>query len=101
MTIVPTELLHGAETSARPVENRREVERFTARLSVLSFDAEGAAHAEEIRAALDRRGLAIGGNDVLIAGQARSCGLVLVTANLREFRRVEGLRCEDRLDDAA
>lgn len=95
--IVLAELLHGAEKSARPAENRREVERFAARLSVLSFDAEAAAHAGDIRAALERRGLSIGGYDVLIAGHARSRGLVVVTANLREFQRVEGLRCEDWL----
>lgn len=100
-TIVLAELLHGAEKSARPVENRHEVERFAARLSVLPFDAEAAAHAGEIRAALERRGLAIGGYDVLIAGHARSRGLVVVTGNLREFERVEGLRCEDWLAGGA
>jgi tRNA(fMet)-specific endonuclease VapC len=96
-TIVLAELLHGAARSARPAENRREVERFAARLSVLPFDMEAAAHAGDIRAELDRRGLGIGGYDVLIAGHARSRGLVVVTGNLREFRRVEGLRCEDWL----
>lgn len=96
-TIVLAELLHGAEKSADPARNRQEVERFAARLSVLPFDEDAAAHAGEIRAALDRRGQAIGGYDVLIAGHARSRGLVVVTGNLREFGRVEGLRCEDWL----
>jgi len=94
-TIVLTELLHGAEKSARPEENRRKVERFAARLEVLEFDAEAAAHAGNIRAVLEREGRAIGGYDVLIAGHARSRGLVVVTGNLREFARVEGLRVED------
>ena len=75
----------------------QEVERFAARLDVLPFDAEAAAHAADIRADLERRGCPIGGYDVLIAGQARSRGLIVVTGNLREFRRVEGLRCEDWL----
>jgi tRNA(fMet)-specific endonuclease VapC len=99
--IVLAELLFGAEKSARPADNRREVERFAARLSVLPFDAEAAAHAGEIRASLERRGLAIGGYDVLIAGHARSRGLVVVTGNLREFQRVDGLRCEDWLAGGA
>jgi len=94
-TIVLTELLHGAEKSARPEHNRREVENFAARLAVLPFDADAAAHAAEIRANLERRGQPIGGYDVLIAGHARSRGLVVVTANLNEFQRVEGLRAED------
>lgn len=94
-TIVLTELLHGAAKSTRPDHNRREVERFAGRLEVLSFDADAAAHAADIRAVLERRGLRIGGNDLLIAGHARSRGVVIVTGNLGEFNRVEGLRCED------
>ncbi|MEW6019064.1 MAG: VapC toxin family PIN domain ribonuclease, partial [Pseudomonadota bacterium] len=39
----------------------------------------------------------IGGYDILIAGHARSRGLTVVTANLSEFDRVDGLRCEDWL----
>ena len=96
-TIVMTELLHGAAKSARPVENRIEVERFASRLDVLPFEAEAAAHAGDIRAMLERRGQMIGGYDVLIAGHARSRGLIVVTGNLGEFSRVEGLRCEDWL----
>ncbi len=94
-TIILTELLHGAEKSARPVENRRAVERFAARLEVLAFDAGAAAHAANIRAVLECEGRPIGGYDVLIAGHARSRGLVVITGNLREFLRVEGLRAED------
>ena len=96
-TIVLTELLVGAEKSNRPIENRREVDRFTARLGVLPFDDAAAAHSAEIRANLARRGQPIGGYDTLIAGHARSRGLIVVTGNLREFSRVEGLRAEDWL----
>ena len=94
-TIVLTELLHGAAKSARPEQNRLEIERFGARLEVLPFDQEAAGHAGEIRAKLERQGQSIGGYDVLIAGHARSRGLIVVTGNLGEFNRVEGLRCED------
>lgn len=94
-TIVLTELLCGAAKSARSEHNRREVERFSARLDVLPFDAAAADHAADIWAFLERRGQLIGGYDLLIAGHARSRGLILVTGNLGEFNRVEGLRCED------
>ena len=94
-TIVLTELLHGAAKSARPEHNRNEVERFAARLEVLTFDAEAAGHAADIRADLERKGLLIGGYDLLVAGHARSRGLIVVTGNLGEFERVDGLRCED------
>ena len=96
-TVVLTELLYGAEKSGRPVENRQEVLRFAARLEVLPFDDRAAAHAAEIGAALERRGRMIGGYDALIAGHARSLGLIVVTGNPGEFGRVEGLRCEDWL----
>lgn len=94
-TIVLTELLHGVGRSARPDDNRRAVENFAARLDVLPFDVEAAAHAADIRATLERAGQGIGSYDVLIAGHARSRGLIVVTGNLGEFRRVDGLRCED------
>jgi len=96
-TMVLTELLHGAAKSDRPEDNRREVERFAARLDVLPFDAAAADHAADIRATLERGGRVIGGYDLLIAGHARSRGLIVVTGNLREFSRVDGLRCEDWL----
>ena len=94
-TIVLTEPLHGAAKSARPEANRREVENFAARLEVLPYDAAAAHHAADIRATLERKGQVIGGYDVLIAGHARSRGLIVVTGDRGEFDRVEGLRCED------
>ncbi len=96
-SIVLSELLHGAAKSARPDHHRIQVERFAARLDVLAFDEPAAHHAADIRAALERSGRPIGGYDLLIAGHARSRGLIVVTANLGEFMRVEGLRSEDWL----
>lgn len=96
-TVVLTELLHGAAKSARPEHNRHQVERFAAKLEVLPFDAVAADHAADVRAALERKGQPMGGYDVLIAGHARSRGLIVVTGNLSAFQRVEGLRCEDWL----
>ena len=95
--VVFYELLCGAEKSARPAENRDAVERFAARLTVLPFDSAAAAHAANIRATLEQKGATIGAYDLLIAGHARSQGLIVVTGNLREFTRVEGLRTEDCL----
>jgi tRNA(fMet)-specific endonuclease VapC len=93
--VVLYELLYGAERSAEPARVRREVEHFAGRLAVLAFDSEAAAHSAEIRADLERRGGVIGPYDLMIAGHARSRGLVVVTGNLGEFQRVRGLRCED------
>lgn len=96
-TVTLAELLYGAEKSAKPIENRNLVEAFAARLDVLPFDTAAAAHFGDIRADLERKGLVIGPYDLMIAGHARSQGLVVITSNLGEFRRVEGLRSEDWL----
>jgi predicted nucleic acid-binding protein len=87
----------GAAKSDEPAKSRLQVERLTARLEVLTFDQEAAAHYGDIRADLERRGCVIGPYDLMIAGHARSQGLVVVTGNLGEFTRVDGLRCEDWL----
>lgn len=89
------ELIYGAEKSARPQQNLDVVEGFAARLEVLDYDAAAASHTGQLRAELARSGTPIGPYDQLIAGHARSRGLILVTNNLREFERVPGLRTKD------
>lgn len=93
--VVLYELLYGAERASDPARVRREVEHFAGRMAVLPFDSDAAAHTAEIRAELERLGCVIGPYDLMIAGHARSRGLVVVTGNLGEFERVRGLRCED------
>jgi tRNA(fMet)-specific endonuclease VapC len=99
-TVTSGELLFGAEKSQRPAEARRQVEGFSARLEVLPFDNDAAGHFAEIRADLERKGRIIGPYDLMIAGHARSRGLVVVTGNLGEFIRVPGLRAEDWLAES-
>lgn len=85
-------MLHGAEKSAKPEHNLRQVEDFISRLEVLEYGTKAATHYGQIRAELERDGTPIGVNDIHIAGHARSEGLTLVTNNLREFERVAALR---------
>ena len=89
------ELLHGAEKSSQPQRILSVVENFCSRLDVLDYGAKAAQHYGQIRSALDRRGIPIGVNDLHIAAHARSEGLTLVSNNLREFERVEGLLYEN------
>jgi len=89
------ELAYGAEKSVRQLSNLQAIEHFTARLEVLAFSARAAAHYGQLRSELERRGSPIGPHDMLIAAHARSEGLTLVSNNLREFRRVAGLRTEN------
>ena len=96
-TIVLHELYYGAERSDRPQLQRNKVGDFAAHISVLDFDSAAASQAAVIKANLAAIGQLIGPNDLLIAGHACSLGLKLITGNLNEFTRVEGLRCEDWL----
>jgi tRNA(fMet)-specific endonuclease VapC len=89
------ELIYGAEKSANPERNLTVVEGFAARLEVLHYDEIAASHTGQLRAELARDGTPIGPYDQLIAGHARSRGLIVVTNNRREFDRVPGLRIED------
>lgn len=94
-TVTLMELIYGAEKSANPERNLHCIEGFAARLEVLQYDADAAAHTGQLRAELAKVGTPIGPYDQMIAGQARSRGLVVVTNNSREFTRVPGLRIED------
>lgn len=95
-SIVLFELWFGAEKSARREGNARKLAELVASpLDVLNFDEDDAREAGDIRADLRRKGTPIGPYDVLIAAQARRRDALLVTANVREFARVPGLRIED------
>ena len=94
-TVTLMELIYGAEKSSNPSRNLADVEGFAARLEVLKYDQEAAAHTGQLRAELARLGKQIGPYDQMIAGHARSQGLIVVTNNRREFDRVPGLRVED------
>jgi len=96
-SITLAELIHGVEKSSMPDRNRKSVDDFVSHLEVIPYDDAAAAHYGEIRANLERKGMVIGVNDLHIAAHARSRGLIIVTNNMGEFNRVEGLRVEDWL----
>ena len=89
------ELIYGAEKSAQSERNLRDIEGFSARLEVLPYCEAAVLHTGQIRAELATAGTPISPYDQMIAGHARSLGLVLVTNNAREFQRVSGLRLEN------
>ena len=94
-SITMMELAYGAEKSANPERNLNVLEGFAARLEVLPYSAEAALHTGQLRAEQAKAGKPIGPYDQMIAGHARSAGLILVTNNLKEFERVAGLRLEN------
>lgn len=84
------ELIYGAEKSSSPDRNLRDVEGFAARLDVLDYDNGAAAHSGELRAQLAKAGTPIGPYDQIIAGHARSRGLILVSNNEKNLRAFRG-----------
>lgn len=93
-TLVLAELATGAGLGTRKAETLAAVRDLTASMTPIPFTAEDALTYARVRATLEHKGKMIGGMDCLIAAQAVTRGLVLVTDNLREYRRVPGLQCE-------
>jgi len=95
-SVVMFELWYGVDKSSRPQANSERVAIFlSGPVGILPFDDTDARAAGSIRAALETSGRPIGAYDLLIAGQALSRQLTLVTANVKEFSRVKGLNWED------
>ena len=93
--ITVAELEYGVARSQYPDRNRVALMEFLMPFSILDFDQGSAAAYGITRSSLEKAGKPIGPLDMLLAAQARAYNLVLVTNNLREFRRVSGLLLEN------
>jgi tRNA(fMet)-specific endonuclease VapC len=94
-SVTLAELEYGVAKSSTPQQNRTALAGFLAPLVIAPFDDRAAIHYGEIRSFLERKGKPIGAMDLLIASHARSLSTTLVTNNLREFKRIPGLRVEN------
>ena len=98
-SITVAELIYGAKKSAKVEKNIEAVVKILSPFTIMDFSGLDAFEYGEIRAGLELKGTLIGGNDLLIASQARRQNLVVVTANEKEYRRVPGLKVENWADD--
>jgi tRNA(fMet)-specific endonuclease VapC len=89
--VVAAELRYGA---AKKESSRltAQVEAILGAIEVLPLEAPADATYGQLRARLERSGQSIGANDLLIAAHALALGHTLVTANEREFARIDDLR---------
>jgi len=94
-SVVLYELVFGATRSQAPPDLKARLEALLQSLPILPFGEAEARAAARIRADLETVRKPIGPHDVLTAATALAHGATLVTRNLREFRRVKGLRVED------
>ena len=86
------ELVHGVEKSKAVERNRLALTILLSNIEILDFDMKAAEEYGRIRADLEKKGTPIGPLDMMIAGHAKSLGYTVVTNNLGEFKRVEGLQ---------
>lgn len=93
--IAYAELLFGASKSNATAAAGARLAALTLVAGLAPLPLEAARHYAEIRRHLEAEGTPIGANDLWIAAHARAAGLVLVTNNEREFRRVPGLEIEN------
>lgn len=93
-SITLAELRFGAETK-KSQKLRRAIRSFVKDMPVLPFDEAAAERFAKVAADLAGSGTPIGVLDTLVAAQALSLGLTVVTNNTRHFSRVPGLRVEN------
>lgn len=93
--VVHGELAYGIAKSQRREDAEMRLAALESLITVDPLPAEAGDHYGQIRSQLETAGTLIGASDLWIAAHARCEGLVLVTNNAREFRRVKGLKVED------
>ncbi len=94
--ITVAELEFGVCSADEPSAERARMKHILAPFVKFDFGSEGPAHHYgEVRSSLEAKGQGIGPNELLIAAHALALSAVLVTNNIKEFKRVRGLRCEN------
>ena len=98
-SITVAELIYGARKSKNVDKNMIAAINILSPFKILEFSGEDAFEYGDIRVDLERKGKIIGANDLLIAAQARRQNLIVVTANIKEYERVVGLKVENWATD--
>lgn len=93
-SITASELSFGVEKSGSN-KNKLALQKFFAPLEILPFDEHCIWHYATLRHQLQQQGKPIGSLDMLIAAHALSLNATLITNNVAEFERVNGLRIEN------
>jgi len=94
-SVTVAELYFGAYNSAQVEKNLAVVEHFLIPFEIVDFDSEAAIEYAKIKSDLRGRGEIIGELDMQIAAIAMANRMTVVTNNLKEFERVDGLRVEN------
>lgn len=93
-SLTVAELYYGVEKSIKKNENLSSLNYFLLPFDIINFDSSDAMVYGRIRNELRKAGTPIGSNDLLIASQAISRDLILVSNNEKEFQRVPNIKLE-------
>ena len=97
-SIVASELLYGAKKKGSK-KLMKIVDLFLNSFEIYDFNKQAADEYSKIRVDLEKQGLIIGAYDLQIAAHAKSLNAVLVTNNMKEFSRINGLKLENWVDN--
>ena len=96
-SIVACELHYGIEKKGS-LKLTERVELLLTQIDVLPLEHPAVSvHYGRLRAFLEQQGQVIGSNDMLIAAHALALDVVLITDNVREFKRIPHLQVENWL----
>lgn len=94
-SITVAELYFGAYNSKNIAKNLSIIEKFLIPFEIVNFDEKAAIEYAKIKSKLRKTGNIIGELDMQIASVAIAYDLILVTNNVKEFQRIEGLKFEN------
>jgi tRNA(fMet)-specific endonuclease VapC len=92
------ELIYRVSKSDQSAQGMKRLIELTTLVPIMALPEDAAREYGTIRAKLESKGEMIGGNDLWIAAHARAAGLIVVTNNEKEFKRVPGLKVENWVD---
>lgn len=94
-SVVVYELEVGIAKSNDSKKREEQLAKLLSHVQIIDFSVNEAKASAKIRAKLEKSGTPIGPIDTLIAGCAKANGLTLITRNIDEFKRVEGLSVQN------
>ena len=92
--ITLAELVYGAENSINPEKNHQLINAFTKQITVLPVYNAILKYGKE-KARLRKNGIMISDFDLLIGCTAMENNLIMVTENVKEFKRIEGINIKN------
>lgn len=99
--ITYSEMRYGAVSKKASPKHTQWIDEFVKRLdAILPWDSEAVDQSAQVKKQLNEAGTPIGNNDIAIAGHALAADCILVTNNIREFKRVDSLIIEDWVNEA-